>query len=747
MDPQSNVPPQVSPPQPPQLPQAPQAPVSAPIMPPLPSQQPQTTETTETTEPIEAPEPQDDGVVSQIVTAITNSKNVLVTVGTDPSVDELASLLGLTALLGKLSKHATAVFSGKVPAAMEFLDPEKTFEDTVDSLRDFIIALDKEKADKLRYKVEDDVVKIFITPYKTVIGQKDLTFSQGDFNVDVVVALGVQKRESFDKAITAHGRILHDATVVAINSGSAKSNIGALDWNDNQASSICEMLVNLSDQLGSDLLDKQISTAFLTGIVAETNRFSNEKTSPKVMTTAAQLMAAGANQQLIATNLRQEGMLSESVRSKSKSSDHDDDGEMVLEHESEQEPDLKKEDVPEEATAPSSKEQETTTVPDKEPEVVATIESAPEESSQPSKATIDVQEEPQQEQASQTSGPKTEATDQPEDQIEAEHRPKVVQPLAPEGSEPQVPVTSEAEAPSAPQEPSLPTITPPTSRNAMTPPQFGGTLNATQLGNDENGSSGSQVEPHMTLEHQNDGNIGSEEAIEAARKAVQDAAIDPPHKRLESIGSVPLPGGEDQPIIGGGESTSDVESQSAGASSESMPLLPSTPQLPPEPSPVDAFMQPHTSAPSNEPTSTSGFTNPQPFSPSSEPSAMPASEPMSPTQPASFPPLPPMPAQSSNGAMPPLPPMPGQAMDPTASFQPQTSPEFMQNMPQSQNSWTQAGDQVAKQQAQADADRQAKIDDKVADYEKTVDRQRELNGLPPLNNPNGSGFPPLPPAR
>jgi hypothetical protein len=46
-----------------------------------------------------------------------------------------------------------------------------------------------------------------------------------------------------------------------------------------------------------------MATAYLTGIVAETERFSNDKTSPKVMTMSAQLMAAGANQQLIATQL------------------------------------------------------------------------------------------------------------------------------------------------------------------------------------------------------------------------------------------------------------------------------------------------------------------------------------------------------------------------------------------------------------------------------------------------------------
>ena len=63
------------------------------------------------------------------------------------------------------------------------------------------------------------------------------------------------------------------------------------------------MLVSVSEAFGTGLIDNQMATAFLTGIVAETKRFSNDKTSPKVMTMSAQLMAAGANQQLIVSKL------------------------------------------------------------------------------------------------------------------------------------------------------------------------------------------------------------------------------------------------------------------------------------------------------------------------------------------------------------------------------------------------------------------------------------------------------------
>jgi hypothetical protein len=242
---------------------------------------------------------------SQLLERLTGAVNVLVTVSANPTVDQLAAAIGFTLVLNKLKKHGTAVFSGEVPSTIEFLQPEKTLEKDTNSLRDFIVALDKSKADKLRYKVEDKFVKIFITPYHTSLSETDLEFGQGDFNVDVIIALGVNRKEDLDQAISAHGRILHDATVVSITKVPGED-MGAINWHVPEASSFCEILVDVSDQLKSpqtELFDQQIATAFLTGIVAETDRFSNDKTTPQTMNMSAILMKAGANQQLIATKL------------------------------------------------------------------------------------------------------------------------------------------------------------------------------------------------------------------------------------------------------------------------------------------------------------------------------------------------------------------------------------------------------------------------------------------------------------
>lgn len=284
----------------------------------------------------------------QIVDRLQKANNILITVSKNPSVDQLSAAIGLTLVLNKLGKHAIAVFSGTTPSTIEFLQPEKTFEKTTDSLRDFIISLDKAKADKLRYKVEDQMVKIFITPYRTSLSQDDLNFSQGDYNVEVVLALGVNEQTDLDQAITSHGRILHDATVIGVNAG-APTSLGSINWAE-QSSSLSEMLTSLSVQLKADALDSQVANAFLTGIVAETNRFSNEKTSPNTMQASSQLMAAGANQQLVSTQLQKpDGLTSSAPQEVAVPKP---DGELDIAHSSEEpaaslpEPEAKEPDTP-----------------------------------------------------------------------------------------------------------------------------------------------------------------------------------------------------------------------------------------------------------------------------------------------------------------------------------------------------------------------------------------------------------------
>ena len=241
----------------------------------------------------------------QIIAKLKESESILIAVNDSPSVDELSSALALTLAINNSGKHATAVSSGKMPDALAFLRPEKTFENSVDSLRDFIIALNKEKADHLRYKLVGDHVKIFITPYRSIISEKDLEFEQGDFNIDFVLALNVESQDRLDGALAAHGRIFHDASVGILTIGENQTNLNGTHWHAENASSLSEISVQIIESLGKKNLTQPVATALLTGIVAETDRFSNAKATAEAMSLAAKLISSGADQQLVVSKIRE----------------------------------------------------------------------------------------------------------------------------------------------------------------------------------------------------------------------------------------------------------------------------------------------------------------------------------------------------------------------------------------------------------------------------------------------------------
>ncbi len=241
-------------------------------------------------------------IIADVAIKIAEAHNILVALSSDPSVDEMCSAIGLALYLDRLGKRVTAIYSGATPNALKFLKPEETFEKTADILQDFVIALNKEKADHLRYKLDGEYVKIFITPYRSKITSDDLEFSYGDFNVDLVLALDVANGIDLDDALREHGRIMHDAVVINITTGKP-GKLGEIEWSDKTASSVSEMVVEMLFGMNSQQLEKEEATALLTGIVAATNRFASAGTTSKTMKIASRLMECGANQQLISKNI------------------------------------------------------------------------------------------------------------------------------------------------------------------------------------------------------------------------------------------------------------------------------------------------------------------------------------------------------------------------------------------------------------------------------------------------------------
>ena len=236
--------------------------------------------------------------------AIRQAETILIITGQRPTVDQLTAVLSLASVLRKFGKRVSAVVSDPVPANLGFLDTGMLSQ-SLSGLRDFVMKLDLSKAevDKLRYEVENGKLNVYVTPFQGGFSASDVTFAHGDYHFDLAIVLGVASRSRIDRIYVENQSLFSSIPVINLDYHRTNDNFGAINLIDPMASSLCEILVALSESLQTGLIDADIATIMLTGLIGSTDRFTASHTTSKSMTVAAQLMAAGARQQAIVKGL------------------------------------------------------------------------------------------------------------------------------------------------------------------------------------------------------------------------------------------------------------------------------------------------------------------------------------------------------------------------------------------------------------------------------------------------------------
>jgi len=240
--------------------------------------------------------------------AIRQAETILITTGQHPSVDQVAATLALAAILRKFGKKVSAIISDSLPQSAQFMDTAG-LDRSLSGLRDFVLKVDvsKSEVDKLRYEVEDSKLNVYITPFKGGFAPSDVTFGYGDFHYDIAVVLGVPTRARIDRVYADNQGLFNSIPVINLDFHRTNEGYGAINLIEPTASSLCEILVATSESLQAGLIDADIATIMLAGLMASTDRFTATHTTSKSLTVAAQMMAAGAKQQQVVKGLFRDG--------------------------------------------------------------------------------------------------------------------------------------------------------------------------------------------------------------------------------------------------------------------------------------------------------------------------------------------------------------------------------------------------------------------------------------------------------
>jgi nanoRNase/pAp phosphatase (c-di-AMP/oligoRNAs hydrolase) len=239
--------------------------------------------------------------------AIRQSETILIITGQRPNIDQAASVLALSAVLRKFGKNVTSTISDPLPQQMNFLNSTK-LETKLIGLRKFVIKVDatRSEPDQVLYERENDTLNLIITPSSGDFKWSDVSHEYGAYThkkYDLAIVLGVPTRARIDAVYAANASLFDSLPIVNLDYHRSNENYGAINLIEPTASSLSEMLVALAESLQNGIVDEEIATSMLTGLMASTDRFTAAHTTAKSLTVAAQLMAAGAKQPTIVRSL------------------------------------------------------------------------------------------------------------------------------------------------------------------------------------------------------------------------------------------------------------------------------------------------------------------------------------------------------------------------------------------------------------------------------------------------------------
>ncbi len=244
----------------------------------------------------------------QAVDLIKEAKHILLVGHKNPDGDSLGSLLALKIALERLDKKVTAASADEAGKIFSYLPEIDQIVNSIQVSSDFVISLDLKNADfeKLGYKRdrEENRLEIVVTPKSGEFKEEDVLLKPGEAKYDLIIVLDTPNLERLG-ALSQPADLFYETTVINIDHHPSNEKFGKVNWIELVATSTCEILVSLLEALSQNctLINEPVATALLTGLIYDTSSFQNVNTTPKSLTVAAQLVAAGAHQQEIVKNL------------------------------------------------------------------------------------------------------------------------------------------------------------------------------------------------------------------------------------------------------------------------------------------------------------------------------------------------------------------------------------------------------------------------------------------------------------
>lgn len=247
-----------------------------------------------------------DAIIKEIISKLEASNDILLTAHHKLDPDSTGSMLALYRVCKKLGKRPVALCYEPVPATLEFLPDIKAIENNNQLFKDFIITMfnPTTEVSEIKYTTkENGEVTIIVSPKNGQYTGKDVTLKSMQTRFDSVFVVDSGDKKNIGRLYEENKEIFDNATVINIDHHISNDNFGDINLVDTNVSSASELVYSIITAIDPELIDADIATYLLLGIIADTGSFQHSNTTEESLRIAADLVRRGGRQQDIIKNL------------------------------------------------------------------------------------------------------------------------------------------------------------------------------------------------------------------------------------------------------------------------------------------------------------------------------------------------------------------------------------------------------------------------------------------------------------
>ncbi|MCC6643861.1 DHH family phosphoesterase [Candidatus Peregrinibacteria bacterium] len=242
-------------------------------------------------------------IEKQILGLIHNAQSILVMPSSPPDGDSLGCAVAVYLALRQIGKNVTVVCADPVPDVFKFLPMISSITNEFTPTPDFIITLDTAGAElsSLESKVEESKINIILTAKNGRFSADQVSFSHGENRYDLIITVDTAALQQLGRFYEDNVPLFSEIPVINIDHHATNDQFGRINYVDVMSSSTAELVLSLLESMeqeyNQELINEDIATLLLAGVITDTGSFQNSNTNPKSFSNSAKLIKRGAHQQ------------------------------------------------------------------------------------------------------------------------------------------------------------------------------------------------------------------------------------------------------------------------------------------------------------------------------------------------------------------------------------------------------------------------------------------------------------------